>query len=117
MKDAPSSERRQHNRIPRVVHVQLRDPIAEKGIPARTLDISDGGMRVSVPSTAPLAEGQSVSIHVSQNVLPRLPKGTDPYNADTLQAQIVRVDRNALLSEGQLQVGVKLDQRCHFLAG
>ncbi len=117
MIDAPSAERRQHRRIPRVVNVEIEHPAAGCNIPARTLDISDGGMLVSVPPTAPVTEGQPVSIRASQNALPRLPKNSDPSSRETLDATIVRVDRNALLASGQLQVGIKLESRCHFLAG
>lgn len=117
MIDAPSAERRQHRRIPRVVNVEIEHPIAGCNIPARTLDISDGGMLISVPPSAPVASGQAVSIRASQDSLPRLPKASDPSSRETLEATIVRVDRNALLANGQLQVGIRLESRCHFLAG
>jgi hypothetical protein len=115
--DTANSERRQHNRIPRVVTLQLRHQPSDRDIPARTLDISDGGMLMCVPATAPVAVGQPVRIQASQDTLPRLPVRTGPCDSDGLEAKIVRVDRNALLTSGQLQIGIRLENRCHFLVG
>ncbi|NBB95772.1 MAG: hypothetical protein GVY16_08530 [Planctomycetes bacterium] len=117
MTPSPGAERRRHSRIPRVVNIHLHHKPSDREIPARTLDISDGGMLVSVPATAPVAPGQAICVRAGQDVLPRLPIRTDPCQCDDLDARIVRVDRNALLNTGQLQVGVALADRCHFLAG
>jgi hypothetical protein len=111
------TERRQHNRIPRVVSIRLHHELTDREIPARTVDISDGGLLLSVPATAPVAPGQTVRVRAGQDVLPRVPMRTTPGEADELEATVVRVDRNALLSTGQLQLGVSLENRCHFLAG
>jgi len=59
-----------------------------------------------VPAAAPVRPGQTVRLTLGQVDLPELAG----LSAARVEAQIVRVDRNALLAEGHLAVAVRFAQ-------
>lgn len=97
------TERRAHERYVATSSVQLDHTPSHRQFPARCRDISRGGMLLAVPALTPVRKGQT--IHVCIDTLPQ------PDLADLasrrLQATVTRVDRNELLSTGQLALGVQ----------
>jgi hypothetical protein len=77
--------------------------------PARCQDISRGGMLVFLPSTAPLKEGQAVTLEVGQMLEDALPDPLPAFAGQYIQATVARVDRRAILTTGHLVVGVRFD--------
>ena len=68
--------------------------------PARSIDISDCGLCLFVPITAPLQAGHLIRLRLKHSSADGL--------ADNALAEVVRVDRSRMLAEGQLRVGARL---------
>jgi c-di-GMP-binding flagellar brake protein YcgR len=70
------------------------------------LDISDGGMKLAIPLTAPLLCGHCIEISLPASILAEqhLPSG------DWISAEVVRVDRSKLVTNAQLTVGVRFSK-------
>jgi c-di-GMP-binding flagellar brake protein YcgR len=87
------------------VSVQLRHAPTAREFPARSVDISPGGMLMYVPAETPVAVGQAVKV-----VMPAPAGGGLAESVETLDATIAHVDRDNLLLAGRLSVGVKFEK-------
>lgn len=100
---ASASERRTTPRYNVGTRVQFYHDPTQRDFPGRSVDISAGGMLMYVPATVPVHSGQRVKVSVGL--------GGKPEFADLSQrpidATIVRVDRNPLLSSGHIAVGLQ----------
>ena len=83
-------ERRTHPRRRMVAGMQLRHHQSGLGFPCRCVDISAGGACLAVPPTMPVRPGHTVEI--------------DGLAAD---AEVVRVDRECLVTQGHLLIAVR----------
>ncbi len=103
MNATPSSERRTHKRFPLATSVQFFHDPSQRDFPGRSVDVSDGGMLMYVPATVPVHIGQCIRMDLAA-----VPRNTYSGPTDSkVQAKVVRVDRNALLSTGHIAVGVQ----------
>ena len=102
MPTTPQSERRMHPRELFNTGVTFFLEQAGASYPARTVDLSKGGLLMQVPPAIPAKPGMAVKISSNNNLLSHLQNEDDSF-----AAQIVRVDRNHLLQTGQLEVAVK----------
>ena len=113
MSSIPSTDRRHYKRVAMSALVRLHHAASDREYPARSIDVSDGGMLICAPATAPLGLGHRISIGTASPGDGTAP-GAFEVDLPHLAAQpvngtIVRVDRGKLLSTGQVVVGVKFD--------
>jgi c-di-GMP-binding flagellar brake protein YcgR len=99
------AERRTHPRHAVARSVQFWHAPSRRSFPARSADLSLGGMKVCLPAAVPAIPGHAVRLRIGE---------ADGGAGDLLglagrdlDATIVRVDRNALLAEGYVTVGVQ----------
>ncbi len=97
------SDRRKHPRHPLATTVQLYHEPSRRQYPARSVDISDGGMLMYVPASVPVASGHSVRVTIGSHSRPELAELSDR----PLDATVVRVDRRKVLHLGHLPVGIR----------
>ena len=103
MTDVPTTDRRRHQRYPLSAGVRVYHEPSRGDLPARAVDISDGGMLMYMPVSAPVKPGQPVRLTIR-----RMPAGLfEALGAKPLAARIVRVQRRGLLITGKLAVGVE----------
>lgn len=122
MGDTASLERRQHPRHPLCVAVELCHSPTGREYPARSVDVSQGGVLMLIPPTAPIQPGHAVRLTLrypdkaaeptadrDSTSAPHEPDDTvRPFCRDIpLSAEVVRVDRQQLLASGQLAVAVR----------
>ena len=112
MTDVPTTDRRRHQRYPLSTGVQVYHEPSRGELPARAVDISDGGMLMVMPVSAPVKAGQPVRLRIRRMpALDRFGQGpAGPLGAlgnMPLKARIVRVQRRGLLTTGRLAVGVE----------
>jgi c-di-GMP-binding flagellar brake protein YcgR len=100
--NAPT-ERRKHPRYPLAAGVDFYHGPTRRSFPARCVDISQGGLLMLVPAGTPVQPGQSVRLGLGSARRPELA----PLSRQSVDATVVRVDRQALLSAGHLAVGVR----------
>ncbi len=98
-----SAERRKHPRYPLATTVQFYHCPSRREFPARSLDISDGGVLLYVPAAVPVAPGQPIQLKLGAHSRPEFARLSDR----PLEATIVRVDRCRMLNDGHLPVGVR----------
>ena len=107
MAQPPSTERRQYPRLALSASVRFFHGPSGLELPARTVNISKGGMMMFVPVTAPLRAGQPIRLLA-------LPGPGDvrfcPPSGRPVDATVVRVDRRKLPARGRVAVGVKFAQ-------
>ncbi len=103
--NAPSSdtERRQYQRYPIVTGLHFYHGPSDCEIPARVVNISDGGVLVFVATTARVRAGHPIRMDMGWFPHPKLVCPGRHYVAGT----IVRVDRSAQRSTGQMEVGIR----------
>ena len=106
MIDGPPKERRVSPRYGATAGVRFFHEPSSRDFPARCVNLSTGGLLMYVPAAAPVRPGQTVRLTLGQVDLPELAG----LSAARVEAQIVRVDRNALLAEGHLAVAVRFAQ-------
>jgi len=100
------ADRRRHVRYPMATTVQFYHGPSRREFPARTVDISSGGLLMYIPASVPVAPGQPIRLTIGCHNRPELAGlGDHP-----LDATIVRVDRHKMLSLGHLPVGVRFVQ-------
>lgn len=100
---APAVERRKHPRHTLHTRVQFHHYASQRGFPARCVDISHGGMLMYAPAITPVAAGDSLRVTLAAVDQPELAElGERP-----LDASVVRVGRDALLTAGHLAVALK----------
>ena len=99
------SDRRRHARSKIAAPVKFYHASANKGYPARCIDVSPGGMGMVVSPVAPIKAGQHVQVIApeAQSLAEQLPPG------DKIDATVARVERGALPTGGQVVVGLKID--------
>ena len=74
--------------------------------PGRTVNIFTGGMLMYVPTSAPVAPGHPIRLTIGSHNRPELAG----LSSRPLDATVVRVDRQRMLSHGMLPVGVRFAQ-------
>jgi c-di-GMP-binding flagellar brake protein YcgR len=100
-------ERRRGLRIRQARSVKVYDAAAARYFGGRTEDISATGLRIELPSFAPIETGDMLSIHVGLNE-----QGQALANRrQMIPARVVWVKREDRRIRGRLEVGVE------FLAG
>ena len=100
------TERRRHARHPLATSVDFYHGPAQRSFPARCVDISEGGLLMFVRADTPVRPGQAVRLGLGVLNRPEFAcLGNRPVDAT-----IVRVNRQALLSEGNLAVGVRFEE-------
>ena len=98
-----SADRREHQRYPLATSVQFYHGPSQREFPARSIDISAGGMLMYVPAATPVQPGQAIRLKVGGIGRPEF-AGLDENPVD---ATVIRVNRRALLAGGYLAVGVR----------
>ncbi len=98
-----SVDRRRHPRQPMATGVQFYHPTSDREFPARTIDISESGLLMYVPASTPVRPGEPIRLKVAGVNRPEFAS----ISKHDLDAKVVRVNRNSLLSEGYLSVGVE----------
>lgn len=99
-------DRRKHVRYPMATSVQFYHGPSRRDYPARSADVSQGGMLMYVPASVPVLPGQPIRVTVAAAGLP----GFGSMSNAPLDATIVRVDRRGILNSGHLPVGVRFAQ-------
>ena len=103
MGNTPSAERRRHQRYPLATSIEFFHGPSRRDFPARCVDISEGGMLMYVPAKTPVQAGQPIRLNLQGVTRPDV-----GYMAEEpMDATVVRVDRQKLLSIGHVAVGVK----------
>ena len=67
-----SVERRQTRRYPVASNLRFVHQPSERRLPARSIDISDGGMLMYVPATTPVKEGHMLMVTFSDVTRPEV---------------------------------------------
>lgn len=103
MVEQAPTERRQHPRRTLHISARLLHELSERTFPCRCADASAGGAKLLVPARVPVAVGHAVRILPCESTSDRI---SDDLH---VQATVVRVDRQSLLAEGHLTVGVRFE--------
>jgi len=83
--------------------VQFYHGPSRREYPARSVDISHGGMLMYVPASVPVSRGQPIRLTIGSTARPELAGlGDKP-----LDGTIVRVDRQKMLQLGHVPVGIR----------
>jgi len=106
MDERPSSDRRQFVRYPLAATVQFYHCASRREFPARSIDMSRGGILVYVPAGTPVAPGQPIQLKLDVHGRPEFGRLSD----SPLDGTVVRVDRAKMLSDGHLPVGIRFGQ-------
>jgi len=107
MERRPGQERRRYVRYPLATSVRFYHGPSRREYPARSVDISGGGILMYVPAGAPIAPGHTIRLTVGGANRPEFA----PLDRDApVEATIVRVDRHRMLSTGHLPVGIRFQQ-------
>ncbi|HEX8523449.1 MAG TPA: PilZ domain-containing protein [Tepidisphaeraceae bacterium] len=97
------SERRRGLRIRQARPCKIFEPAASRYYGGQTADISATGLRIELPASAPITEGEILSIHVG-------PSATGSGLANRRQmmpARVVWVERNTFIKTGRMFAGVE----------
>ena len=103
MSSPQDTERRKHARYPLNTGLHFYHEPTKRDVPGRCEDISQGGLKMFVPAKTPVKAGDSLQVRVGALDRPEFALLSD----QPVDASVVRVDRQALLSRGHLAVGVK----------
>ena len=106
MSEPESTERRSHPRYPLVTSVEFFHGPSQREFPARCVNISLGGLKMYVPAATPGRPGQAIRLAIDGVSRPEFA----PLGRGSVDATIVRVDRQAMIQEGDLAVGVRFAQ-------
>ena len=99
----PVTNRRLHARRPLAASLEFSHDAAGRQYVGRCVDVSKGGLLMYVPATTPVQVGQSLQLAVGGVYRPEFAVlGDEPK-----MAEVVRVDRHALLTMGHVAVGLK----------
>ncbi len=103
MRESQKADRRRHRRHPLSAGAQLRHSSSAGDIPGRCVDISDSGVLMYVPISAPVKSGQKISLTLSS-----IKAGNYVgLNDRPIEARIVRVQRRGVLLTGKLAIGIE----------
>ena len=97
--------RRRHCRYPVGASADLAHEPSRRAFPCRLADASAGGALVLVPIHAPLRPGHRVVLRPREPLASQLASLT----GKAIPATVVRVDRQALLTDGCVGVGIRFD--------
>jgi c-di-GMP-binding flagellar brake protein YcgR len=103
MDHTPKTDRRRYPRHPLTAGVRFQHAPSASEFPGRAVDISDGGMLMYVPVSAPVKAGQPIRLTLRGI---RAKQFSD-LDDKTLDARIVHVQRQGLLVTGRVAVGVE----------
>ncbi|MGA2264904.1 MAG: PilZ domain-containing protein [Phycisphaerae bacterium] len=106
MDNTQKTDRRRHQRHPLVAGVRFQHAPSASEFPGRAVDISDGGMLMYVPVSAPVKAGQPIRLTL-RGVRTKQFGG---LSDKTLDARIVHVQREGLLVTGKVAIGVEFLQ-------
>ena len=106
MSGQAESDRRQFTRYPMATTVEFFHGPSRRNYPARSVDVSRGGMLMFVPATTPVAPGQPIRVTLGGYSQPEL----HTLSNKPVEGTIVRVDRGGMLEAGHLPVGVRFAQ-------
>lgn len=98
-------ERRVHPRHRVPAGLTIEHAASDRCFPARTEDLSEGGICMLVPASAPVRKGQEISVTFGWFAHDDL----SSFATTTHKAIIVRVNRQTLLDKGQLEVGARFE--------
>jgi hypothetical protein len=100
---ARHAERRRGLRIRQSRPIKVFETAAAKYYGGQTEDVSVTGLRIELPASAPLAEGEILNIHVG-----RTHAGQSLANRrQMMPARVVWIDRHDSLRTGKLTAGVE----------
>jgi len=106
MAEKPPQDRRRHPRYPLATSVQFYHGPSQRDFPGRCANISLTGIKMYVPAATPVQPGQPIRLSLAGVPGPEFARlGRGP-----MDATIVRVDRRAMIDEGDLAVGVRFAQ-------
>lgn len=92
------TERRRHPRQASAASLTLRHAASQREYPGRCVDVSSGGVLAAVPLTMPVRVAHEVEVgSLDPQALPQ----------PVQRAVVVRVERERLLSQGQLAVALQ----------
>lgn len=105
MELTPQAERRAHPRHAVAQSVQFWHAPSRRSFPARSADLSQGGIKVCLPAAVPAITGQAVRLRIGESAS----AGDNLLGlaGRDLDATIVRIDRNALMKDGYVTVGLQ----------
>lgn len=98
-----AADKRLHVRHAHAAGLSFLHEPSGKSYPARTVDVSAGGLLMQVPPAAPIQAGHRVQITLKDD-----PSSPQPLPATTY-ATVVRVERHKLLATAALSVAVQFD--------
>lgn len=104
MTDTPAAERRRHPRYALSTGLSFHHGPSRRDFPARSRDVSRGGVCLLVPPTVPVQPGHNIRLALGQ-----LPTADCPAPSAPVTGTVVRVDRRDLTREGYVSVGVRFD--------
>lgn len=96
-------DRRVHNRDRLAMNFRFHHDPSDRVFPARSVDVSAGGMLMNIPAVTPVQVGQPIHLNLHN------PATQDSAHAG-IRAVIVRVDRAALLTRGYIAIAVQFEQ-------
>jgi hypothetical protein len=100
---ARHSERRRGLRIRQARPIKVFETAAAKYYGGQTEDVSVTGLRIELPASAPLAQGEILNIHVG----PSHAGQALANRRQMMPARVVWVDRHDALRTGKLSAGVE----------
>jgi len=107
-KQTAIQERRRYTRYAYSTNLRFRREDG-RALPARSVDISSGGMLLNVLAYQDLVPGQTVTLDIdSDDVLDTFPDVYLPCS-HVLQATIIRIERGRLSSNGYMSIAVEFD--------
>ncbi len=109
MTDKPKADRRRHRRHPLSAGIQFYHEPSAGDYPARAVDISDSGMLMYVPVSAPVKPGHPIRVTI-RSARRRPDDGLGTLDDTPRDARIVRVQREGIMITGKLAVGVEFLQ-------
>ena len=106
MGEQPRQDRRKHVRYPLATTVEFYHGPSRRSYPARSANVSQGGMLMFLPVSAPVAPGEPIRLTVGGHNRPEF----GALSERPLDATIVRVDRYKMLKSSHLPVGVRFSE-------
>ena len=103
----PKFENRRANRFEVDCSLRFSHLPSSKTLRSRCLNISESGVLLLIPMHIPVIEGQNVEIHFSNNALNQILNAGINSPGNTFQATVTRIDRQALLEEAGIRVGLE----------
>ena len=103
MARSENPDRRKHARHPLATTVQFYHGPSRREYPARSVDVSHGGMLMYLPASVPVARGHAIRVTIGSHARPELAE----LSNRPLDATVVRVDRRKVVNLGHLPVGIR----------